>query len=142
MGFKRRTTERKAKHTLLGDVLCNEREKLPIYTKERLAQADLFLYQVFNAMNLTMGKDSWRWDTYWFPTLYVYTSEGVSEWKKLKSVKHCEKVFPLFNVNNIDELKKAIEKCVKEREMKYSGDFYRAFAILNCVKLEEIGTIN
>lgn len=39
-------TEKKNKYTLMGDVTCNQREKLPIYTGEAIAEADLFLYQV------------------------------------------------------------------------------------------------
>ena len=39
-------SEMKNKYTLVGDVVCNQREKLPIYTTEAIAEADLFLYQV------------------------------------------------------------------------------------------------
>lgn len=67
-------TEMKNKFTLMGDVICSQREKLPIYTKEALAEADLFLYQVCNAYELTESENSWR-DPYWFPTLYVYASD-------------------------------------------------------------------
>ena len=42
----------KNKYTLMGDTICNKREKLPIFTSEDIAEADLFLYQVCNAYNL------------------------------------------------------------------------------------------
>lgn len=42
-------SEMKNKYTLVGDVVCNQREKLLIYTTEAIAEADLFLYQVCNA---------------------------------------------------------------------------------------------
>ena len=45
------TTDQKQKFTLLGDVICNQREKLPIYTKNAIAEADLFLYQVCNGLS-------------------------------------------------------------------------------------------
>lgn len=37
----------KNKYTLMGDTICNKREKLPIFTSEDIAEADLFLYQVY-----------------------------------------------------------------------------------------------
>ena len=46
------TSDMKNKYTLMGDVICNQREKLPIYTSEAIAEADLFLYQVCNAYEL------------------------------------------------------------------------------------------
>ncbi len=136
------TTDKHNKFTLLGDTICCEREKLPIYSKESLAQADLFLYQVFNAMNVTINEDFIHYDTYWFPTLYVYTTDGVTEWKKLISKKHCERIFPLFNVDNIESLKAVIKDCKADRNMGYNRCYYSAPAILSCINLEEIGTIN
>lgn len=91
------TTESKDKYTLMGHVLCNEREKLPIYTGESIAQADLFLYQIFNALNI----DDDYFGMYWFPTCYIYTNEYSNEWEYLKSRKHCEKMFDLFAVTSV-----------------------------------------
>lgn len=42
--------------------------------KETLAQADLFLYQVFNGFDLVSESILYR-DNCWFPTCYVYTEE-------------------------------------------------------------------
>ncbi len=136
------TTDKKNKFTLLGDVIYNEREKLPIYSKEAIAQADLFLYQVFNAMKVTIDENYRPFDTYWFPTMYIYTTAGVTEWEKLKSKKYCEKMFPLFNVTNIEDLKTAIKECIPERDMGYRSYYFSAPSILSCIKIDEIGTLN
>jgi len=136
------TTENSNKYTLLGHILCNEREKLPIYTGESIAQADLFLYQIFNALDVTINDDYRPFDTYWFPTCYIYTREGGSEWEYLKSRRHCENLFDLFAVSSIEELKEKISKCIQDRDVRYNGAYWTAPAILNCIKLEDIGTMN
>ena len=135
------TTEDKRKYTLLGDVICNQREKLPIYSKQAIAGADLFLYQIFNAFDLAEDESGWR-DSYWFPTFYVYAEQSVMEWPKLKSRRFCKKMFSLFGVKSIEELKECIEKCKYDDRMKYSGSFDAAPAILNYIKLDEIGSLN
>lgn len=136
------TTDKKNNFTLLGDVICHQREKQPIYTGETLAQADLFLYQIFNALNLTTSEEYNICDSYWFPTLYVYTDEGVIEWEKMKSRRYAEKMFGLFGVSNIEELKGVISRCVPDQKMGYNGSFSSAPSILNCIKIEEVGTLN
>lgn len=136
------TTEKRNKFTLLGDVICNERQKRPIYTKESLAQADLFLYQIFNALNITINHDSYPLDTYWFPTCYVYVEESTNEWERLKSRKYCEKMFDLFGVSSIDELKLVIGKCTQKKDISYRGACWYAPTILDCIKLDDIGIIN
>lgn len=134
-------TEMKNKFTLRGDVICSQREKLPIYTKEALAEADLFLYQVCNAYELAECENSWR-EPYWFPTLYVYAKNSPIEWKKMKSRQFCKKMMTLFGVNNIEELKGVVGKCVYDSKMRYSGGWDAAPAILNSIKVEEIGMLN
>lgn len=134
-------TDMKSKFTLRGDVICNQREKLPIYSKEAIAEADLFLYQVCNAYELAEDENSWR-ESYWFPTFYVYAKSTPIEWKKMKSRKFCEKMMLLFGVSSIEELKDVIGKCVYDRRMNYSGSWNAAPAILNDIKVDEIGTLN
>ena len=134
-------TEMKNKYTLMGDVICNQREKLPIYTGEAIAEADLFLYQVCNAYDLTEDEQSW-YAAYWFPTCYVYAKSMPIEWGKMKSRRYCEKMMVLFGVDSIDGLKSAIEKCTFDDKMKYSGSWKAAPAILNCIKVEDIGTLS
>lgn len=56
--------------TIMGNTLCCEREKKPIYTKQSLASADLFLYQVFNGLNFLKNNDISYYNN-WFPLCYI-----------------------------------------------------------------------
>ena len=134
-------SEMKNKYTLVGDIVCNQREKLPIYTREAIAEADLFLYQVCNAYDLIENERSWC-RTYWFPTCYVYAQNKSLEWEKMKSRRYCEKMKVLFGVDCIEKLKEKIEKCVYDSQIGYSGGWGPVPAILNCIKAEDIGTLN
>lgn len=134
-------TEMKNKYTLMGDVICNQREKLPIYTRDAIAETDLFLYQVCNAYDLAENEHSWR-APYWFPTFYIYAKNMPIEWGKMKSRRYCEKMMVLFGVDSIDNLKAAIGKCTFDQQMKYSGSWDAAPAILSFIKVEDIGTLS
>lgn len=134
-------TEMKNKYTLLGDTICNQREKLPIYTREAIAEADLFLYQVGKAYNLAENGQSWH-GAYWFPTFYVYVENMPIEWGKMKSRRYCEKMMLLFGVDSLDDLKAAVGKCTFDENTSYFGRWYAAPVILNYIKVEEIGTLN
>ena len=80
------------KFTLTGHYVCTEREYMPIYSGRSMANADLFLYQVYKGLELD-GLTQWG---PWFPVLYVYADEYDSMWKRLKSKRFCEKVMPIF----------------------------------------------
>ena len=134
-------TEMKNKYTLRGDIICNQREKLPIYTGEAIAEADLFLYQVCKAYDLAESDQSY-YGIYWFPTCYIYAKNTPIEWGKMKSRRFCEKMITLFGVESLDDLKAVIEKCTFDDKMKYSGSWDAAPAILNCIKVEDIGTLS
>jgi hypothetical protein len=122
--------------TLAGDILV-KREKKPIITKESVADADLILYQVSYAL---FASDSWKW----FPSLYIYRPgyKKQSIWTRLQSKRHCEKLFPLFGAKSIEELKKAIGKCVVDREYTFRSMRYAAPNVLSSINLEEIGIRN
>lgn len=134
-------SEFKQKHTLLGDVIYNQREKTPIYSKKAIAETDIFLYQVYNGLNLPEETESWSYD-YWFPTLYIYVRDASLEWERLKSKRYCKKMMDLFGAEDIDKLKETISKCKFDKEMKYSGSFGSVPAILSYIKVEDIGTLN
>ena len=51
-------------------------------------------------------------------------------------------MFDLFGVKSIEELKGKLKDCISDCEMKYPRSFDSAPAILSCVKLEEIGSMN
>lgn len=134
--YKPKTSDSKL-YTITGKTLCKEREKHPIYSSENLTKADLFLYQVYNGFNL-VKKDY----PCWFPLSYLYVSGEMSEWVKLKSKRYCRKMFKLFGVENIEELKKTISKCQMKEEVRFQGSFDAAPGILKYIKLDEIGTLN
>jgi len=126
------------KFTLTGHFVCTEREYMPIYSGRAMANADLFLYQVYNGLNL----DSLTQWGPWFPLLYIYADEYDSMWKKLKSKQFCKKVMPVFGVKSLQELKDRIAKCKPDREYHYSGAWHGAAStILTWVKLDEVGTL-
>jgi len=135
------TTEHKSKFTLTGHTVCKERTKLPIFTEEAIATSDVFLYQIRKAFDLVEDENRYR-DSYWFPNCYVYCRTWPNEWTKMKSKKYCAKMFDLFGVNTIDELKEKVSKCTYDRDMCYSGSFESAPALLACIKVEEIGSVN
>lgn len=135
------TTKYKNKLTLLGNTLYEEREKLPIFSGKAIAEADLFLYQVKNAFEIVEDKNRWH-DSYWFPTCYVYCEKGAMEWTKMRSRKFCQRLFPLFGVSTLDELKAAVAKCTDEKGKRYSDAFDIAPTILDCIRLDEIGSVN
>ncbi len=133
-----------AKHyTLIGDELCKRREKLPLYSEQLIAEADLFLYQIRNAYELSCSKYEFG-DNYWFPTCYVYTENTLYEWTRMKSKMFCERyMFALFGVKTIEQLQDKIKRCKVSNDMRYSGNhFNHASAILETITLEEIGSLN
>ena len=134
-------TEMKNKYTLMGDVICNQREKLPIYTRKAIAEADLFLYQVCNAYDLA-GNEQRGNEANWFPTCYIYADYMLAEWSRMKSRRYCEKMMVLFGVDSLDELKEVVKRCTYDDKMKYIGGWDAAPAILNCIKVEDIGTLS
>lgn len=48
----------------------------------------------------------------------------------------------LFGVDSLDDLKRVIGKCSYDEKMKHSGSWAAALAILNCIKVEDIGTLS
>ena len=138
--YKQRS-DMKNKYTLMGDIICNQREKLPIYTSEAIAEADLFLYQVCNAYELVEDEKSW-YGISWFPTCYIYVQNKQLEWERMKSRRYCKKMQILFGVESIDELKKRIGKCVYDSKMRYPNSWEAAPAILNYIKVDDIGSLN
>lgn len=65
----------------LWEILFVIKEKTSNLHREAIAEADLFLYQVCNAYDLTDEEQSWH-SAYWFPTFYVYVKNVPLEWKK------------------------------------------------------------
>lgn len=127
------------KYTLAGHYLCEQRDYLPVFTGKRIAEADLFLYQVFRGLDLgELGLQTYVW----FPICYIYVDHYDSIWKKLQSGRFCEKIMPLFGVSTIEALKERLSRCISDREVRYNGNCWEsASAILDIVKLDEVGRL-
>ena len=127
------------KYTLTGHLLMTEREYRPIYTRESLSMADLFLYQVYKGLeldNITI------WGHSWFPTCYIYSSEKTSLWKRLESKRFCDKIMKVFGVEGLDGLKKCIAKCESDNSVRYGSCFtIPAPAILDIIDVDRIGVL-
>lgn len=120
--------------TLAGDILVN-REKKPILTVRSIANADIVLYQLDEIFN-----DSEKTNT-WFPTTYVYHEGPQLIWTKLISKSYCQKIFPLFSVKNIAELKEKLQGTVLDQNIGYPGAFNKAPKIMSSIKIDKIGSL-
>lgn len=120
--------------TLAGEILVN-REKKPILTKETIANADIVLYQLSKIFNLNDNRE-------WFPKTYVYHQGNQLLWAKLISKSYCEKIFPLFSVNTINDLKEILKGSEVNQNDRYSGCLFAAPSILSSIKLDQIGTLS
>lgn len=130
--------ELKNKLTLTGHYLCNEREYLPIYSGKKLAEADLFLHQVYNGLGLEELTSYFTW----FPICYIYAEEYSSMWVKLRSKRFCEKIMLIFGVDTVEKLKGCLVKCIQDKNARYRQGFVLpARAILDCIKENEIATL-
>ena len=128
----------KGKFTLTGHLIVSKRELKPIFSRRNIANADLFLYQVYNGLGL---EKLTYYNSKWFPTLYIYSDDNKCFWNKLKSKRFCEKIMPVFGVTTISELKNRIGLCHYDERYRYAGSFDSAVAILNCIKVDEIATL-
>lgn len=122
--------------TLAGDILVS-REKKPILTRQSISNADLVLYQLSTVFDTSENK---RWNV-WFPTTYVYHEGQQALWKKLISKSYCKKIYPLFSVKTITELKEKIQGSMLDQTIRYNSSFDNAPGILSSIKLDEIGTL-
>ena len=130
------------KYTLSGDLLCTKRQAPPLLSTASISEADLFLFQIYNAFDY--GAIDTYWD--WFPKCYIYGKGRGFDWSRLKSRRFCKKIMPLFGLDSsdksaMDELREKISKCEKPNSnYGYGGSYIRPTAILEYVKPEEIGT--
>ena len=136
---KYKKTINKRIYTLLGNEIFNTRQKSPVFSGIEIAKADLFLYQIEEAINYRYKKS-----IDWIPIMYMYATKNKDfkeEWLKMKSKHYCQiYMFPLFGVSNLDELKKCISYCKPNSKIRYNHAIYAAPAILDCIRLEEIGS--
>lgn len=135
------TTERMKCYTLVGDEICRNREKKPIFDSITLARADLYLYQVYKAFEFYPSE--YCSYNYWFPALYIYAAQdNVDDWIRLKSRKYCTQLFELFGVHSLKELKERVSRCSSDKEMRYGNSWRRAKNILDYVEVDDIGVLS
>ena len=124
--------------TPIGYLMCKERTYLPVCTENAIAKSDLFLFQVHDALDLGIENAS-----SWYPTCYIY-ADGIyhsSIWQKLRSLQFCKKIFKLFGVENIENLKQHILKCNHNNATMYGYEISPAPSINNFINVQDIGTI-
>lgn len=122
-------------YTYVGNMLVN-REKRPVITGESISRADVILFHLSIIYEYNDNGDY----GIWFPTTYVYDKTSYFWWQKLVSKKYCEKIFPLFGVKSMEELKYAINKCYINNIKGYEG--YSLPGVLDSLELDTIGTYN
>jgi len=127
-------------YCLAADIV-SKREKLPVITTNTIANADVVLYQLSEVFNADE-----QFGRAWFPRLYVYMGgqyEDYQEiWQKMISVRHCEKLFPLFGVDSTEGLKEAVKRNRDDkRKMRYPNSFDSAPTILSNIKIEDIASL-
>ena len=127
------------KLTLAGDIV-SKREKLPILTTRAVVNADIVLYQVSNAL----GIKSEVLEQPWFPVLYVYFKGRQEIWCKMISKLHCESLFPLFDVESIENLIVTVKKnqATANNLIRYQNEFNSAPIIQNSIEIKDIATLS
>lgn len=103
---------------------------------DEIKQADLVLYYV---TKLHGGLFSW------FPRTSVYNSRGsaVELFERMVSLQYFEKIKGLFDIQNIEQLKKMIAEYIeknKERQRGHSWD-YEILPLENVIDPNKIGTV-
>jgi hypothetical protein len=57
------------------------------------------------------------------------------------SLKHCQKLFPLFGVTEIKQLKEMVEKSKPDKQIRYPNCFVPAPSIQNSIEPDNIGAM-
>ena len=131
----KKSTDKSKLLSLASDILVY-RTKLPTITKQTIVDADILLYQLSNVYGIQ------EYNYGWFPLTYVYNenSHNYPYWNKLKSIKQCEKLYPLFEVDNIEALREKVQ-LNKRNGIRYEGAFFNeAPIILQSITIADIGS--
>lgn len=108
------------------------RTYVPFFDSNDISSADLILYHLsFFSKN----------KSYWFPRTYIYLNGTIDFWAKMQSYNHCLKLFELFEVKDIESLKKVISE-VEDPCRHYMLCFNYAPWITDFISLDEIGRYN
>lgn len=118
--------------------LLIEQEKYPAITKESLTLSDILLFQfcyLLGYANKTRG--------IWYPFSYIYSDTKSTQWRRLVSRTHFEKIKHLFGVETVEGLKTLLRKHPIE-PWKYDRDFLSGSAqgFEGSIPINDIGTLN
>lgn len=103
-------------HSFTADIAV-QRGKEPVISKDTFAETDVFICQMSFALGLNEN------GYHWFPLSYCYASQGNPSWIKLTSREYCEKIYPLFGVKSLEELKRKIQEKAVTSEYRHSGSW-------------------
>lgn len=109
------------------------RQYATILKFEDLIKADILLYY----LSLIVPGDSY-FDTYWYPDLSVYNRDA-EIYPRLASKRYFEKFKRLFNVNDVDSLKKIIASV---QEPNIRDGYHRIPSIAQGLSLDKIASMN
>ena len=125
------------KHCSVTAYMLIQREKKPLLTSQSLSRADVLLYQLSKVV-INISKPN---EKYWFPTAYCYLKGRNSMWTQLRSEEYCRKIFPLFGVTTIAELKEVIANCEPDNTIRCDGCSKMAPSILSSINIEDVGVL-
>ena len=128
----------KNENTLAGDIVI-KREKKPSITQYSMANADVVLYQLSQVYEFEGDIEHDRW----FPLLYCYQEDYAQQlvWTRMMSKRHCQKLFPLFGVESIEQLKTAVERNKPNLRMRHPNSYHPAREIQEVMTIGKIGAL-
>lgn len=129
------TTDNPRRLTLAGDLLVNGREFRPFITKQKIVLADIILFQLSEICLIKNPR------LVWFPKTFVYDHDK-RYWQKLYSKTFCQKVFPLFDVSNVEQLKEVIQKNKNANPINYYNTPEDLPRISDLLDFNKIGTFD
>lgn len=87
--------------------LIKQRADHQLYTFDKVREADALLYYI----SVVGQQEQSDWNR-WFPRTTIYTIHNLQIIDKLISLRYFDKIKPLFNVNNVEELKEKVEEVI------------------------------
>ncbi|MFP7171391.1 toll/interleukin-1 receptor domain-containing protein [Terribacillus halophilus] len=104
------------------------------FSKNDIIGADLLLHYL---TTLKEKGNSWSW----FPRTYIYGEYMTMDlFKKMESNRHLEKIFPLFEVSNTEELKQLLSTYHNPNPRGYAESITSIPSIESHIKIEDIGS--
>lgn len=125
------------RQSLIAD-LIKQRADNSNYPFERLLECDVLLYYI----EIMKNKEESTWTWYrWFPQTAVYYINSLPILERLVSMRHFEKIKPLFDVQTVIELKQKVERVTALQADKLQRFNYRCPYITHAFDFTKIGTV-